>query len=103
MPDPLRLPRRSPALAAALLAALAAAAPARADLIFLKDGFVLQGQVRRESVTQFDPYSKEPVIIPKGFFLVDDGPRKIYFSPSQVRIVEKMEPPAEERVMGNKD
>jgi hypothetical protein len=103
MPDPLRLPRRSPALAAALLAALAAAAPARADLIFLKDGFVLQGQVRRESVTQFDPSSKEPIIIPKGFFLVDDGPRKIYFSPSQVRIVEKMEPPAEERVMGNKD
>jgi pimeloyl-ACP methyl ester carboxylesterase len=101
MRDPHRLPRRSPALAAAaaVLAALAAG-PARADLIFLKDGFVLQGQVRRESVTQFDPYSKEPVIIPKGFFLVDDGPRKIYFSPSQVRIVEKMAPPQEERVSG---
>ncbi|HZY85848.1 MAG TPA: hypothetical protein VFE78_13520, partial [Gemmataceae bacterium] len=101
MRDPHRQLRRSPALgaAAALFAALAAG-PARADLIFLKDGFVLQGQVRRESVTQFDPSSKEPIVIPKGFFLVDDGPRKIYFSPNQVRIVEKMAPPAEERVKG---
>jgi pimeloyl-ACP methyl ester carboxylesterase len=101
MRDPLCHRRRPPALyaAAALLAALAAG-PARADLIFLKDGFVLQGQVRRESVTQFDPHSKEPVVIPKGFFLLDDGPRKIYFAPSQVRIVEKMAPPADERLTG---
>ncbi len=99
MRDPLCRRRRSHALsaAAALLAALAAG-PARADLIFLKDGFVLQGQVRRESVTYFDPHSKEPVIIPKGFFLLDDGPRKIYFATSQVRVVEKMAAPPEEVV-----
>jgi hypothetical protein len=69
----------------------------RADLLFLKDGFVLQGKVRRESVTEFDPVSKDMMIIPKGFFLLDDGPRRVYFSPAQVRIVERMPNPPEER------
>ena len=71
---------------------------ARADLIFLKDGFVLQGRVRREGVTEFDQQAKEPIFIPKGFFLLDDGPRYIYFSPTQARIVEKKAPPVEERI-----
>src|SRR5262245_18314279 len=85
--------------AAAALALLLVPAAARADLLFLKDGFVLQGKVKRESVTEFDPVGKEPIIIPKGFFLLDDGPRRVYFSPTQVRIVEKMPEPVEERVV----
>jgi hypothetical protein len=71
---------------------------ARADLLFLKDGFILQGKVRRESVTEFDPVGKDLFVIPKGFFLLDDGPRRIYYSPSQVRIVEKMAQPVEEQI-----
>jgi pimeloyl-ACP methyl ester carboxylesterase len=83
----------------ALVLGLSPMRSARADLIFLKDGFVLEGRVRRESVTEVDPFSKEPFVIPKGFFLIDDGARRVYFSPTQVRIVEKKEPPVEERVL----
>lgn len=73
----------------------------RADLVFLKDGHVLQGTVRREVTAEYDPISHETIQIPKGFFLLDDGARRIYFSPSQVRIVEKLPPPAEERVLSH--
>lgn len=76
-----------------------AAAAARADLIFLKDGHVLQGKVRREYSAEFDPISKDMTLMPKGFFMLDDGPRRMYFSPSQVRIVEKLAAPAEERIV----
>src|SRR5262249_16961944 len=48
-----------------------------------------------------DPVSKEMILIPKGFFMLDDGPRRVYFSPSQVRIVEKLPPPSEERVISH--
>ena len=74
------------------------AGPARADLIFLKDGYVLQGTVKREVTAELDPVTKEMTLIPKGFFMLDDGPRRIIFSPSQIRIVEKMAAPSEERV-----
>ncbi|MFM7149207.1 MAG: hypothetical protein ACKO23_05150 [Gemmataceae bacterium] len=70
----------------------------RADLIFLKDGHVLQGTVRREISPEFDPVSREMNLIPKGFFMLDDGPRRVYFSPAQVRIVEPLPAPSEERV-----
>ncbi|MFO0878658.1 MAG: hypothetical protein U0840_15055 [Gemmataceae bacterium] len=73
--------------------------PAGADLIFLKDGYVVQGTVRREVTAELDPVSREMTLIPKGFFMIDDGPRRIYFAPSQVRIVEKLANPAEERVL----
>lgn len=62
-----------------------ASLPARGDLIFLKDGFVLEGQVKRESVAEFDKASGEMIIIPKGFsFYVDDSPRRIYFGHTMV-------------------
>jgi pimeloyl-ACP methyl ester carboxylesterase len=80
-----------------LLAALTLPAPAaRADLLFMKDGFILQGKVMRESVTEFDSVAKEMYIVPKGFFLIDDGPRRVYYSTQQVRIVERLSPPVEE-------
>ncbi|MFO0927760.1 MAG: hypothetical protein U0736_12100 [Gemmataceae bacterium] len=78
---------------------LALAGVARADLIFFKDGFVLQGQVRREYTSEFDPVSKDMTLIPKGFLMLDDGPRRMYFSPSQVRIAERYAAPAQDRVL----
>ncbi len=68
-----------------------------ADIVILKDGFILQGTVKRESVTEFDPVSKEPIVIPKGFFMVDDGARRIYFNPNLVRTLDKREPIQEEK------
>ena len=60
------------------------------DLIFLKDGFVLEGQVKRESVAEFDKQSGEMLIIPKGFsFYVDDNPRRVYFSHTLVGDTQK--------------
>jgi predicted esterase len=82
----------------ALLLALLAASPALADLLIFKDGFVLQGKVKREAVSEFDPVSRESFTMPRGFFLIDDGPRRVYFSQSQVRIAEGMPAPVEERV-----
>ncbi|NBR05186.1 MAG: hypothetical protein EBT92_05375 [Planctomycetes bacterium] len=73
-----------------------------ADIVILKDGFVLQGMVKRESVTEFDPVSKEPVIIPKGFYMVDDGVRRIYFNPNLVRTLDKRDPIQEEKWIHNK-
>jgi hypothetical protein len=89
------------ALVASLLGGLTVSG-SRADLIFLKDGYVLQGTVRRETTAELDPVSKEMTLIPKGFFMLDDGPRRIYFSPAQVRIVEKLAAPVEERVVQRK-
>jgi pimeloyl-ACP methyl ester carboxylesterase len=88
---------RRPTLAALLLTLLACA-PARADLLFFRDGFILQGKVKRQSITEFDPVSKEPFLLPRGFFLLDDGPRRVYFSPARVRIAERMPAPIEERI-----
>ena len=85
-----------------VLVGLVLCCSALADIVILKDGFILQGMVKRESVTEFDPVSKEPVIIPKGFYMVDDGARRIYFNPNLVRTLDKREPIQEERWIHNK-
>src|SRR5262249_40957637 len=64
---------------------LAAAAPARADMIFLKDGFVLVGKLRQEKVQIVDPYTKKTDTVSRGFMFVDNGPRRYYFSPVHVQ------------------
>ncbi len=89
-------------LAGGLLTAFALAAPARADLIFFKDGYVLQGKTRREGVTELDSITKEFYFVPKGFYVVDDGPRRIYFSPRQVSLTERLAPPNDETVSVNR-
>jgi pimeloyl-ACP methyl ester carboxylesterase len=81
------------------LAVLILASAARADLIFFKDGYALQGKVHREGTTEYDKTSQEFTFMPKGFFFVDDGPRRVYFTPTQVAIVERLSPPNEERVV----
>ncbi|HXG09914.1 MAG TPA: hypothetical protein VNK04_09010 [Gemmataceae bacterium] len=74
---------------------LLAAADTRGDLIFLKDGTVLQGKVSREGKTIADPHSGQAVWMPQGFFWVDDGARRVAFSPGQVQEVQGREYNAE--------
>jgi hypothetical protein len=93
--------RPAPRLPLVACALLAAASTTRADLIFLKDGHVLQGAVRRDVRPEFDPVSRDVILIPKGFFTIDDGPRRVVFAQSQVRIVESMPAPTEERVVSH--
>lgn len=83
-----RLPLVSLALLSAAIVALAAVESARADLIFLKDGFVLQGKVDREGKSFADPISGQAVWMPQGFYWVTDGARRIAFSPAQVQAVD---------------
>ncbi|MFN4257933.1 MAG: hypothetical protein ACK4RK_01445 [Gemmataceae bacterium] len=59
-----------------------------ADLIFLKDGFVLHGRVRQQGETFVDPASGNSVWMPKGTYIVDADSRRILFSPQQVRDVD---------------
>ena len=90
---------RAVAIGSWLVAATFLGGELRADIIFMKDGYALQGKVRREVTAEFDPTSKEMIYIPKGFFSLNDGPRWVYFSPTQVRLVEKLPPPMEERIL----
>jgi predicted esterase len=72
--------------AALILASLTAAPGWAADdkvvTIILKDGFVLQGVVKQKSHDFFD--SGQLIQIKQGFFSIDDGPRRIIFSPELV-------------------
>lgn len=83
-------------VAAAVIFSLTASLPVRADLLYFKDGFVLQGKVKRESKVQFDFHARDMIIIPKGFPFFDDGPRRIYFHHNALRDVEGKAPPLEE-------
>ncbi len=71
-------------LAAALAAFLLAASAARADLIFFKDGLVIQGKVVREKKTIVDSATGQAVDLQEGFFLVEDGARRILFPPAHL-------------------
>lgn len=82
----------------ALVASLAPAPSVSADIVILKDGFVIQGKVRQETKTVVDEVTREPFHMPKGFMLLDDGPRRIYFSPSQAREAVKKAPPEDEKI-----
>ncbi len=76
--------------------------PVQADLIYLKDGTVLNGTLRREGKEEVDPSTKEPFFVPKGFYMVDEVPRRIYFSPAQVRLVEGKSPTKMEVAVNDK-
>ncbi len=66
---------------------------AQADLIILKDGTVIYGKARRESERYVDTNTNDLVTVPKGFFYVDNGPRRIYFSLKQMAEVTDHELP----------
>jgi hypothetical protein len=83
-----------------VLVALVAVLPARADLIFLKDGTILQGKLIRESVIDYDPATREPIRLPSGFFLIDDGARRMYFCQTQVaKVVPQQEGASEVKIL----
>jgi predicted esterase len=84
---------------AMVLALAAGTRRARSDLLFFKDGFPVEGQVKREMTLEFDKVARDAYYMPKGFFFLDDGPRRIFFSPSQVLYVSDKDPPAEERIL----
>ena len=71
---------RSSAAAGLLAAGLVATAPA--DVVIMKDGFVIQGNVKRETESIRDPASGQSFSVPKanGYDMIDDGPRVIIFS-----------------------
>jgi len=72
------------------LALLFVGGVAQADMIYLKDGFVLVGKVKRENTQEVDQENNIVITIPRGFFFVDDGARRHYFNPAQVQTVDEM-------------
>lgn len=72
---------------AALVAALALPLDALAGGIIFKDGFVVRGRVKREGDSILDPASGQQIQVGKGYFMVDDGVRKVVFSLRQVQDV----------------
>ncbi len=99
------MPRRSRPgrwLSAALLAVVACA-PARGDVVFLKDGTILQGKLHREAKQESDPATGEPYRFAAGFFFIDDGPRRVVFCQSQVvKFVQQEEGTSEVRIAAAK-
>jgi pimeloyl-ACP methyl ester carboxylesterase len=87
------------ALIGSVLPLVAGSRLARADMIFFKDGFALEGRVKREMTLEFDKVGGEMYHMPKGFFFVDDGPRRVFFSPARVSLVYPKDPPLEERII----
>jgi hypothetical protein len=60
---------------------LLAGAGARADLVILKDGFTLRGKIKQQKDTVFDAGAGLVEIAKlNGFFMVDDGCRRMIFS-----------------------
>lgn len=72
----------------AALVLFVAAPPSNAQLIFLKDGFILNGKVRKEQTTVVDNIAGEAYQYTKGYH-VDDGPRRYYFAPTQMQRIDE--------------
>src|SRR5438477_12138838 len=72
-----------------MLCLLSGWSPSHADLVIFKDGFTLQGKIKRESTNFVDSASGVQMKVPKlnGFFMVDDEARRIVFSVRQVQEV----------------
>ncbi|MGH7223373.1 MAG: hypothetical protein ACRELF_09105, partial [Gemmataceae bacterium] len=81
-----------------ILSLAAGTRPVRADLLFFKDGFPVEGKVKREVTLEFDKVGRDAYYLPKGFFYLDDGPRNIFFSPSQVLYVSEKDPPSDKGI-----
>jgi pimeloyl-ACP methyl ester carboxylesterase len=74
----------------ALSALLLADLPARADVVYMKDGFRLDGKVRREATLIIDPLNGQAIPVFKGshFFIMDDKVRWVIFNHRSVENVE---------------
>jgi pimeloyl-ACP methyl ester carboxylesterase len=86
------------ALLALMLPSAVGVGPAHADLFFFKDGTVIEGRVKREMTLEFDQVARDAYFMPHGFFYLDDGPRRIFFCPSQVQFIAQKDPPTEEKI-----
>jgi hypothetical protein len=73
---------------------LAASGAVVADVVIFKDGFTLQGKIRRETTNFVDPASGLQMSVAKlnGFFMVDDEARRIYLSHRQVQDANEQDP-----------
>ncbi len=71
-----------------LTGCLVATAPA--DVVIMKDGFVIQGNVKRENESIRDPATGQSFTVPKanGYDMIDDGPRVIVFSKHHRQLAE---------------
>jgi pimeloyl-ACP methyl ester carboxylesterase len=73
-------------------------------LAYFKDGFAIEGYVKRESVDiEIDDYAGVGVPIYKGFFLLDDGPRRIVFPQTQIGHIQPLRAYAEEVIEHKKN
>jgi pimeloyl-ACP methyl ester carboxylesterase len=66
-------------------------------VITLTDGTVLQGEDRREG--HYEITGQEVIFIPKGFFFLDDGPRRIFFGSKLMRDIKPRPEITEEKVL----
>ncbi len=73
---------------AAVVLMLADTELCRADVIYFKDGFILHGRIGQQGETITDKLTKEQFWAPKGFFVIDDHARRIFFSRQQVQDVD---------------
>ncbi len=68
-------------------------------VVYMADKFSIEGFVKREKAeVEVDQYNGTPVTIPQGFFLVDDGPRRITFDTTLVDRVDPIKAYTEERI-----
>src|SRR5580704_18015960 len=59
-------------------------------VVYMNDKYSFEGYVKREKAeVEVDQYNGTPVTIPQGFFLVDDGPRRITFD---MTLVDRVDP-----------
>jgi hypothetical protein len=79
-------PRSRRSLARAVVAAVlivgCALGTAGADVVVLKDGFVIQGKVQKETERITDKASGQSFVVPsaRGFDVIDEGPKFVIFS-----------------------
>ncbi len=64
--------------------ALACLEDGQAAGVIFKDGFALKGRVRREGDTVANPATGESILVGKGFYLLDEGVRRVVFSARHV-------------------
>jgi hypothetical protein len=73
----------------------------RADVIYLKDGLVLEGRVFKERDTISDPLSGDviPIARANGFYVLDEGARYFIFNPRMVQDVENKDRRSDDEIL----
>jgi pimeloyl-ACP methyl ester carboxylesterase len=73
----------------------------RADVIYLKDGLVLEGRVFKERDTISDPLSGDviPIARANGFYVLDEGARYFIFNPRMVQDVESKDRRSDDEIL----